>query len=543
MIPQTKFDYIIVGGGSAGCVLAARLSESPDVSVCLIEAGGEGKNLSIRMPVGIAWTISGYLKKYNWAFETIPQKGLNGRKGYQPRGKGLGGSSAINASLYVRGHYSDYDHWATLGCDGWAYKDVLPYFTKSETNSAFANDFHGNSGELQVCDQVAPNAASRDFVRAVQACGHPESADFNGSNQHGAGLYQLTQFFKGRRQGERCSSAAAFLHPVMDRSNLTVITKARVTKINISDGIATGVVYKKSNRLFEITAGDEVILCAGSLQSPQLLMLSGIGPAEELEEHGIVVHKDLSGVGENLQDHVNVSIGYRSKAKGLIGIGFPSVILAAKGLLDWIRVGKVGALSTPFSEAGAFLKSDPAMSRPDWQLHFTICMEEDHGRRLPLGYGYSFYIGILRPHSVGKVSLSSAHPCEPPVIDPKFLEDERDLDLLVKACKHVVEKINQAAPLAKHGGKPLRIADIKTDEQWREYITNRADTLYHPVGTCKMGIDTMAVVDPQLRVYGIKGLRVADASIMPKIIGGNTNATTIMIGEKAADMILAARLE
>ncbi|MEX0957227.1 MAG: GMC family oxidoreductase N-terminal domain-containing protein [Rhizobiaceae bacterium] len=529
-----EFDYVIAGGGSAGSVLAARLSEDPSVTVCLVEAGGEGRDAITRTPAAVGLTAN-FNKRTNWAFTTQRQPDLNGRRGYQPRGKALGGSSAINAMLYVRGHPSDYDHWAELGCEGWDWKSVLPYFRKAEANQRGGDALHGDGGPLQVGEQQSPRPVSRAFLEACAERQIRGNDDFNGPEQEGAGLYQVTQFWDGPKRGERCSAAAAYLHPAMERPNLSVVTGAHASSVILDGGRAAGLRYLKGGQETEIRARREVVLCGGAFGSPQLLLLSGIGPSDELERHGIAVRHELPGVGRNMQDHLDFILLWKSRDRDMIGLSLPGALALLKGALQWRRDGS-GILTTPFAEAGAFLKSDPSLDRPDLQLHFVIALVDDHARKVHYGHGFSCHVCVLRPFSRGEVGLIDANPLSPPRIDPKFLSDERDAALTLKGAK-IMRDILAAPAMEKYRGRQLYLTGNESDAELMEHIRARADTIYHPVGTCRMGTDDDAVVDPQLRVRGVDGLRVADASIMPTLIGGNTNAPTIMIGEKAAEMI------
>lgn len=530
-----QFDYVIVGGGSAGSTLAARLSEESSATVCLIEAGGKGDSILVRAPAAVVAMLPGRPKINNWAFETVPQPGLNGRKGYQPRGKALGGSSAINAMLYVRGHAKDYDEWADLGCDGWNWEAVLPYFKRAENNERGSDAVHGDSGPLQVSNQKSPRPITRAFVEAGQALQIREVADFNSGDNEGIGEYQVTQFHAKDRNGERCSAAAAYLHPVMDRPNLTVLTKAHATRVLLEGKRATGVAYRQGGQEKQVTAKREVILCGGAFNSPQLLQLSGVGRVEDIEPHGITLVHELPGVGQNLQDHLDFTLAYKSKDRDNFGISLPGSVSLLKHMADWRKSG-TGMLSTPFAEGAAFLKTESHLERADIQLHFVISIVDDHARKLHMGHGFSCHVCVLRPKSRGSVGLSSADPMAPPRIDPQFLSDPEDLAVLMKGARKT-RQLMQTEPLAGYIHKELFIKEEPDDAALEQHIRSRSDTIYHPVGTCKMGRDDMAVVDPELKVRGLEGLRVVDASVMPRLIGGNTNAPTIMIAEKAADMI------
>ena len=530
-----EFDYVIVGGGSGGATLAGRLSEDPAVQVCLVEAGGDGRGILVRAPAGAAAMISGRPRINNYAYRTVPQPGLNGRRGYQPRGRCLGGSSAINAMLYVRGHPDDYDDWERAGCIGWSFDDVLPFFKRSEGNQRGESAMHGASGPLQVADQQSPREISNAFVRAAMECGIPRNDDFNdGVRQEGAGLYQVTQFHGGAKNGERCSAAAAYLHPVMSaRSNLTVMTGVQAQRVLLDERRATGVEIRRDGETDTLFARREVVLCGGAFNSPQLLMLSGIGDPEELVRHGIAVRHALPGVGRNLQDHVDFILSYRTQEKNLPGLGPMGLLNFAKAIPEWRRSGK-GLIATPYAEAGAFIRTSPELDKPDLQLHFVIALVDDHARKLHGGFGFSCHACVLRPKGRGDVGLNDADPATPPRIDPKFLSHEDDVARLLAGVK-TMREILRAPALQKYRQAELYTAGANTDEGLLSHIRSRADTIYHPVGTCKMGTDAMAVVDAKLRVHGIANLRVVDASVMPTLIGGNTNAPTIMIAERAAE--------
>ena len=521
-------DFVVVGGGTAGCALAGRLTEDPGTSVCLLEAGKPDTSWRIQVPLGFAFTVP--TKTFNWAFETVPQPGLNGRRGYQPRGKTLGGSSSINAMMYVRGHRWDYDHWAFLGNEGWSYDELLPYFRRSENNADIHNDYHGNDGPLHVSTLRSPSPFFQLCIAAAVQSGIRQTHDFNGAEQEGIGYTQVMQ-----QNGERCSAAKAFITPNLSRGNLRVETEALTTRLLFEGKRAVGVEYRQGGKILTMRARREVIVSAGAFQSPQLLMLSGIGDAEELRRHGIPVLHHLPGVGRNLQDHLDINLNYRACHPDLIGMEPATGLALLRGILPYRRERR-GIWTSNFAEVNCFFRSAPEQPIPDLQIEISRGITNDHGRKKVVERGFCVIVTVLRPKSIGQVSLSSADPVDAPLIDPNFLGHPDDLELFVKGVKmarHII-----ASPLLdKYRGAERYTGHARSDDEIRKIVRERADTNYHPVGTCKMGIDEMAVVDPQLRVHGIAGLRVVDASIMPTLIGGNTCAPSVMIGEKGAQMI------
>lgn len=527
-----EFDYIIIGGGSAGCVLASRLSEDPQISVCLLEAGSGGDGFTVNVPCAAVLNIASRVN--NWAFKTVPQKGLNGRLGYIPRGKCLGGSSAINAMVYVRGHPQDYNHWAALGNEGWSYVDVLPYFIQSENNERIKNQFHGNSGPLIVSDLRTDNPLQQRYLDAAKEQGYTILDDFNGADQEGLGVYQVTQ-----KHGERWSVARAYLFPHLKRTNLTVITHALTHRIRIENKKAVGVEFECKEQHMFMRAKKEVLLSAGAIQSPQILMLSGIGDQKELNKHGIEVKQHLPGVGENFHDHPDFIFGYKvNNIRGTFGFSIAGTIDFLKQISRY-RKERRGLLTTNFAEYGGFLKSSPEQKIPNLQLHFVVALVDDHARKLHWGHGISCHVCLLNPKSRGNIKISGPSIHDPLHIDPNFFGEEEDLEEMVKGFK-LTRQLLQSQSLQEIISKDLFTANVVTDEDIRHILRERSDTVYHPVGSCKMGVDDMAVVDPELRVYGIENLRVVDASIMPSVVNGNTNAPVVMIAEKAVDMIRKA---
>lgn len=531
--PQT-FDYIVVGAGSAGCVLANRLSADPRLKVCLIEAGPSDRTLLpaayVRVPAGIIRLIAN--PRWNWMHQFSAQADSGERPIPCPRGRVWGGSSAINGMIYIRGQRQDYDRWAAAGNQGWAYDELLPYFKRSERFEPGASPWHGQHGELNVAKQRSLSPVNPVFFEAAAELGWNYNEDFNGADQEGYGPFHVTQI-----NGERCSAARAFLHPILQRENLTVLSSTLTHRVLLQGQRASGVEISQDGQVRQLQARREVILCAGAINSPQLLLLSGIGAAEELQPHGIALRHPLPGVGHNLQDHQDIVLMYRSDPE--LGYG-----LSTKGLLPLARspwqylARRQGPLSSNTVESGAFLRLNPADEVPELGLIVAPALKNQPQRLIPVGHGISLHVAIMHPQSRGRVRLNSADPHDKPLIEANFLSHPEDLRKLV-AGFHLVRQLAATRAFSQRlQGELVPGPQVQSQEQIEQWIRHNLGTVFHPVGSCKMGSDEYAVVDDQLRVHGLDGLRVADASIMPSLITGNTNAAAIMIGEKAAELLL-----
>ena len=531
-----SYDYIIIGGGSAGCTLAARLTEDPGNRVLLLEAGGRNENMLVRMPAGVGELIK-QKSAHNWGFWTEPEPHLDDRRLWWPRGKGLGGSSAINGMVYIRGHPLDYDEWRQRGLTGWGWDDVLPYFKRLERHHS-PGDLHGGDGPLHVSTGESDSPFFGALIEAGRQAGYPVTDNFNGASPEGFGPYDLTI-----SNGRRWSVAAAYLQSVRTRANLHIVTDARTTRIQVENGRATGVDYVvgKRREARSAAAAGEVLLCAGAVQSPHILQLSGIGAPEQLRAAGVEVVHALPGVGENLQDHLDITMNWRSQ-------GLDSVFAVTRGLrqltigLRYLLRG-TGPGRQNFLESGAFIPSRPGLSRPDIQIHGVLAIMRDHGKVKATEDGFSLHLCQLRPESRGRIGLHSANPQADPKIEANYLATPEDRRVMRESVRIGRRVVAQAALEPYRGDELAPGADVMTDDQIDAWVRATGETIYHPVGTCKMGAadDSLAVVDAELRVRGLAGLRVVDASVMPALVSGNTNAPTIMIAEKAADMIRAQR--
>lgn len=514
-----EFDYIIAGAGSAGCALAGRLTENPNNRVLLLEAGGRDWHPFIHMPAGLSKLVG--VDTVNWSFETEPEPELNGRRLYWPRGRVLGGSSSINAMCYCRGHRKDYDGWEAAGNPGWGFENVLPYFIKSEDQQNGASEFHGVGGPLSVQNLRHTNPLSTVFIDAAIEAGYTRNDDFNGAHQRGFGFYQVTQ-----RNGRRCSSAVAYLRPAQDRPNLEVRTHALVEKVELHGNRAEAVSYRWKGKQVRSAAG-QIILAGGAIGSPHLLMLSGIGPAEHLTSHGIPVLHELPGVGQNLQDHLDICTLMKSQRP----ISYDQLNEVAVGLR--YLFDRKGPGSSNIAESGGFVVSRHAPDdRPDIQLHFAPVMLDDHGRNKLPGHGMTIHACSLRPQSRGEIRLKSADPAKVPTMQANYLATEYDRTMMLECARLAREIFAQPAFAAYVGEEILPGKDCQSDAEIMEFIRRKAESIYHPIGSCKMGNDALAVVDHKLQVHGLEGLAVVDASIMPTLVSGNTNAPTIMIAEK-----------
>jgi len=530
---KQQYDYIVVGAGSAGCVMANRLSSNSNHKVLVLEAGPIDRTPFIKIPGAFAYFM--FSKKYNWMYQAESVSDIrHGEPLFCPRGKTLGGSSAVNAMVYIRGQANDYNHWEALGNKDWGYSDILPYFIKSETNQRGADDFHGSKGPVYVSDPTNYYPLNDAFIKGTEQAGYPLTPDFNGKQFEGAGFFQFTI-----QDGERCGGSRAFLKPAMIRNNLNVECDAFVDKVIFEGKKAVGVEYTQNGVKHVVHANKEILLCGGAFNSPQTLMLSGIGAKEQLQQHNITVKHDLPGVGKNLQEHVDACVLVKSKKTDGFSVSPLSLLKMLPDTLTYLK-SKTGKLSNSITQAGAFLKSSPEVDIPDIQMHFVPLLYDDSGRNLKLmaKHGYSLHVCVLNPKSRGEVTLKSAKPRDAVKIDFNFFSDPEDQKTLVNGIK-VAREILRSNAFDEYRGEEIHPgAQIESDQEIFQKCKDLLGLVYHPVGTCKMGNDPMAVVDETLKVHGIENLRVVDASIMPTIVSGNTNATTVAIAEKAADMIL-----
>jgi len=522
-------DFVVVGAGSAGCVMAARLSEDPASKVVLLEAGGEDKNMWIHIPLGFGKTFAD--KRVNWCFETEPDPGAGGRSIFWPRGKVLGGSSSINGMVYIRGQHEDFDHWRQLGNHGWSSTDVLPYFKRAEHQVRGTDDYHGTEGPLCVSDVQEGHPICEAFIRACVDAGHKRNDDFNGKDQEGVGYHQTTT-----RDGKRCSTAVGYLHPVRNRTNLQVVTGAHTNKVIFEGKRAAGVLFEQGGQRRTVRANEEVILCGGAIGSPQILMLSGIGSREHLAEFGIPVVHHLPGVGQSLQDHYSAAIKLKCRFPITVNDVMRSPLKKLWSGLEYFTMRK-GVLTAITASVALFARTRPELATPDVKYSIATFSADRPQDGLHKWSGFTLLVYQLRPESRGEIRLKSANPAAAPAMTPNYLAAENDRRTIVDGLK-----IGRTLLSSRHMQQFVESeyvpgAAIRTDTELLEYARNSGGTVFHPTSTCKMGIDPMAVVDPELRVYGVEGLRVVDASVMPAVISGNTNAPTIMIAEKASDMI------